>query len=327
MTLLLKLPAVQKPPRCEQKNSRNCTTGGRRRGIAHLVGFLMFAVVGGAVGAAAHHPAQFASGVNLVEVYATVMDARGNRVAGLTAGDFSVSEDGEAQAITTFVEGEFPLAVAVAIDRSFSMAGDRLALAKAAARTFLEGLKPGDQAMVLAVGSEVETAAPLSPDRAASRAAVDRLDAWGTTPLYDATLAALDAIQAAKQRRALVLLSDGTDRYSRTSASALLEEARRRDVLVYPVAIGGARPPVFAELAAATGGRSVFVKDARELRSTLASIASELRQQYLLGYTPKHAGDASAAAPANAAGRWHAIQVRVARPNVRVRARDGYYSK
>src|SRR6266540_5843547 len=84
--------------------------------------------------------AQFSSGVSLVEVYATVTDQQGEPVKGLKAADFRVSEDGVAQTVTTFVAGEFPLSVAVAIDRSFSMANgktDRLAVAKSAARAFI----------------------------------------------------------------------------------------------------------------------------------------------------------------------------------------------
>ena len=78
---------------------------------------------------------QFMSGVNLVEVYATVTDQRGEPVSGLAASDFHVLEDGMPQTISTFAAGEFPLAVAVGIDRSFSMGGksDRLAIAKSAA--------------------------------------------------------------------------------------------------------------------------------------------------------------------------------------------------
>jgi Ca-activated chloride channel family protein len=259
--------------------------------------------------------------VNLVEVYATVTDRQGGPVTGLTAADFRVSEDGSPQTITTFGAGEFPLAVAVALDRSFSMGaehGARLSMAKTAARAFIGALKPNDQVMVVAIGSETSIVAPLSTDHAAALAAIDRLDAWGTTPLYDATLGALDSIQSATGRRALVLLSDGTDRYSDTSAATLLDQARRRDVLVYPVAIGAARPALFAELAAASGGRSSFVKDPRTLSSTLTAIARELRSQYLLGYVPSHPG---AGQPS-----WHSIDVTVTRPGVLVRGRDGYFS-
>jgi Ca-activated chloride channel family protein len=287
--------------------------------MPYLVGFLMVAVTVASARAGSRPTGQFASGVSLVEVYASVFDSKGQPVTGLTVDDFRVSEDGEPQRITTFAAGEFPLSVAIGIDRSFSMAGQRLALAKAAARTFLDALRPDDQVMVLAVGSEASIVAPLSPDRAAARAAIDALEPWGTTPLHDATVAALDAIQPAKGRRALVLISDGSDRYSRTTAPELLDEVRRRDVLIYPIAIGGARPAIFAELSTATGGRTLFVKDPRELQSGLATIARDLRLQYLLGYTPSR--------PPSAQPEWRAIQLQVARPNVRVRARDGYYSR
>jgi Ca-activated chloride channel family protein len=266
--------------------------------------------------------AQFTSAVSLVEVYATVTDQQGAAIIGLTAADFRVSEDGSPQTIATFAAGEFPLAVAVGLDRSFSMGagrGARLEMAKNAARAFIGALKPADQVMVIAIGSDTGIVAPLSTDHAAAVTAIERLDAWGTTPLYDATVSALDAIQPAKGRRALVLLSDGTDRYSDTSAASLVEQVRRRDVLVYPVAIGASRPTVFAELATASGGRSFFVNDPRELSSTLAAIARELRSQYLLGYAPSRG---TAAEPS-----WHAIDVTVNRPRARVRARDGYYSR
>jgi Ca-activated chloride channel homolog len=264
--------------------------------------------------------AQFTSGVNLVEVYATVTDQRGAPVRDLTAADVRIREDGSPQTISTFTAGDFPLAVAIALDRSFSMGrASRLDTAKSAARAFIDALKPADQVMVIAIGSETTVVAPLSSKHEAALAAIDRLDAWGTTPLYDAMAGALDAIQSAKGRRALVVLSDGSDRYSDTSAAVLVEQVRRRDVLVYPVAIGSQRPAVFAELATASGGRSFFQTDPRELSATLTSIANELRSQYLLGYTPARA---VAAEPS-----WHSIEVVVNRPGVRVRARDGYYSK
>jgi len=266
--------------------------------------------------------AQFTSGVNLVEVYATVTDPRGAPVRDLTAADFRIREDGSSQTISTFTAGDFPLAVAIGLDRSFSMGAGRAArldTAKSAARAFIDALKPADQVMVIAVGSETTVVAPLSTNHEAALAAVDRLDAWGTTPLYDAIAVALDAIQSATGRRALVVLSDGSDRYSETSAAALVDKVRRRDVLVYPVAIGSDRPAVFAELATASGGRSVFQNNPRELSVTLTSIANELRTQYLLGYTP--------ARPVTAEASWHSIEVVVNRPGVRVKARDGYYSR
>lgn len=262
---------------------------------------------------------QFASGVSLVEVYATVTDARGELVKGLTADDFSVEEDGQPQRVTAFSAGEFPLAVAIGLDRSFSMSRDRLGSATAAARAFVAALRPDDQVMVLAVGSQTETLAGWSVDRAAALAALDRVEPWGTTPLYDATLIALDAVQQAAGRRALILLSDGDDRYSRATAAEVVQEARQKDVLVYPVALGRTRPPVFAELAVVTGGRSFFVSDAGRLQTTLLAIGRELRFQYLIGYVPVR--------PAPDHPEWRSIRVTVNRPNVRVRARDGYVAQ
>lgn len=260
---------------------------------------------------------QFTSGVSAVEVYATVTDARGEPVSGLEASDFTILEDGKPQVIRTFAAGEFPLAVAVGVDRSFSVSADRLTASTAAARSFVGHLRPADQVMVLAVGSEVETVAPLSADHTAAVTALGRLERWGTTPLYDATLAALDIIQHASGRRALILLSDGEDRYSRTTAYALVAEARRRDVLVYPVATGRKRPDLFVELASVTGGRSFQAAERRDLEAAFGSIARELRLQYLLGYTPI----------ADERHGWRSIRVTVARPDVKVRAREGYHVK
>jgi Ca-activated chloride channel family protein len=262
--------------------------------------------------------------VNLVEVYATVSDRAGQPVAGLTAADFRVSEDGVAQPITAFAAGEFPLSVTIAIDRSFSMSGERLARSKQAARSFIAALTPTDEVMVLAIGSEIETITPPVPASDAAYTRWEAIDAWGTTPLYDAAAQALDAIQTRQGRRALVLISDGIDRDSRTTATELIAHARESAVLVYPVAIGGTRPPVFGELANVTGGRSFLVDDPKRLEAQLATLARELRFQYLLGYTPSRppARDSD-----NRDGRadWRTIEVTVSRPDVRVRARDGYF--
>jgi Ca-activated chloride channel family protein len=254
--------------------------------------------------------AQFASGVNLVEVYATVTDAKGEVVTGLGLDDFLIKEDGRPQTISAFAAGAIPLTVAVAIDRSFSMARQGLASAKAAGRAFIRDL---------AIGSDNEIIAPLSTDHAVANAALDRLEPWGTTPLFDAALSALDAVERGTGRRALLLLSDGDDRYSQTSRIELLDQARRKDVLVYPVTMGKASAPTLVELAAVTGGRSFAANEPREAQSAVAAIARELRLQYLIGYAPS--------SPREGVPGWRSIEVTVRRPNVRVRARDGYQSR
>ena len=263
--------------------------------------------------------AQFSSRVQLVEVYASVTDAAGEPVTGLQQADFLVTEDGEPQTVTTFAAGEFPLAVALGVDRSWSMAGEKLAQAKKAAQSFLGLLRPADRSMVVAISGEADVIAPLSTDRAAQIRAVSRLDPWSTTALHDAVVASLDRLEPEPGRQALVIFSDGVDRYSTTGSADVLARARRSGALVYPIAFGKTRPAVLPELAAATGGRSFLLKDTRELEQTLGAIARELRHQYLLGYTP---------ARPIVAGRseWRSIRVtlRNASAGIRVRARDGY---
>lgn len=264
--------------------------------------------------------AQFSSGVTVVEVYATATDAAGAAVLDLRPGDFEVREDGVVQRISAFAAGDFPLAVAVAIDRSWSMAGQRLPLAKQAARTFVTQLRPADRAMLIAVASNTEVIAPLSTDRAPALQALAGLQPWSTSGLYDGIVACLDMIQPAGGRRALVLLSDGLDRYSRTTAAEALERARQTDVLVYPIGFGKGGAPIFTELAVQTGGRSFAVDDPKDLDKTFGAIAQELRHQYLLGYAP-----ARAAPPGGP--EWRSIDVRVLRPGVTVRARPGYLAR
>jgi Ca-activated chloride channel family protein len=263
---------------------------------------------------------QFGTTVQVVEVYASVTDARGEPLRGLSQDQFTVREDGVIQAVSTFAEGEFPLSVAVGVDRSWSMAGERLEVAKAGARTLLAELRPDDQAMVVAIGGAVETVAPLSADRAGQAAAVDRLDPWSTTALHDAVIAAIDRVQTGTGRRALVLFSDSTDRYSRADAAAVLEHARGADVMVYPVGLGGQRSALFAELAVLTGGRSFQATNREEVTTAVRSIARELRTQYLLGYSPSRPRD-------QGPGDWRSIRVEVRAPGARVRARDGYVNR
>jgi Ca-activated chloride channel family protein len=263
--------------------------------------------------------ATFSSGIDVVEVYASVTGRDGEPLTGLTAADFQIAENGVPQTITTFAAGEFPLSITVALDRSFSMAGERLELSKQAARSFIAALRPDDEVMLLAVGSEVQTISPPAPARSAAGIDWNTIDSWGTTPLYDASVQALDAIQARRGRRALVLVSDGIDRDSRTPAGELIAHARESGVLVYPVAVGPTRPPVFAELASVTGGRSFFIDDPRKLEQQLALLARELRTQYLLGYTPSR--------PAARGPEWRSIQVSVSPAGARVRARDGYLAR
>jgi len=278
--------------------------------------------------AAGGHPtgqepvARFSSGVQLVEVYATVVDAAGEVVTGLRKEDFDVFEDGRRQEVTTFASGEFPLTVALGVDRSWSMAGEPLRLAKQASQAFLRELKPVDRSMVVAISSDAQVIAPLDSSRAAQSQAIAALDPWSTTALHDAIIGTLNHLEAEAGRQALVVFSDGADRYSTATPAEVIARARRSTALIYPIAFGRTRPALLAELAVLTGGRSFLLRDARELEKTLATIARELRHQYLLGYAP-----AEAIARGTREWRSIAVSLRGARSGLRVRARDGYLTE
>jgi len=261
--------------------------------------------------------AQFSSEVQLVEVYATVTDAKGEPITGLKREDFEVYENNDLQDVSTFAAGEFPLTVALGIDRSWSMAGDKLRLAKQASQSFLRALKPSDRSMVVAINNDAEVIAPLTMDRFNQGRAIDALDPWSTTALHDAIITTLDRLASEPGRQALVIFSDGSDRYSKASAAQVVERARRSNALIYLIAFGRERPPLLAELAVVTGGRSFLLRDVRDLDKTLAEVAKELRYQYLLGYTP--ADPITRDQP-----EWRSIRVVMKKPGAKVRARDGY---
>jgi Ca-activated chloride channel family protein len=280
---------------------------------------LVLTLVSGGVLAAQGPIAKFSSKVQLVEVYATVTDASGQPVMGLTRGDFEVYENGDRQEVTTFAAGDFPLTVALGVDRSFSMAGEPLRLAKDASQAFLRELRPGDRSMVVAINDEAEVIAPLSADRETQARAIASLDAWSTTALHDAVALTLDRLAGEPGRQAVVIFSDGVDRYSRTTEAEVLDQARRSNALIYPIALGKTRAPLLAELATTTGGRSFQLRDPRELQATLTTIARELRYQYLLGYAPSTAIE-------QGSHEWRSIRVATKNSSkgLRVRARDGY---
>ena len=263
--------------------------------------------------------AQFSSGVQLIEVYATVTDANGQLVMGLRQSDFQVFENDRPQEISAFAAGEFPLTVALGVDRSFSMAGEPLRLAKLASQTFLRQLKPGDRSMVIAISNNADVIAPLSSDHEAQARAVATLDAWSTTSLNDAVIVALDRLEPEKGRQALVVFSDGTDRYSEATMGQVLARARRSQALVYPIIVGRKGVPGAVELATLTGGRSFLLRDVKELERTLTTVARELRYQYLIGYVPN--------VPAKpGVQEWRSIRVVLKNSvnGLRARARDGY---
>lgn len=266
-----------------------------------------------AVGASALVHGQFASTTEVVEVYVTVTDQKGEPATGLTAEAFTVLEDGRPQPISVFAAGEFPLTVAMALDRSFSMAARGLATAQAGATRLLDQLRARDRLIVLAIGGSVETVAGFDTPRESARRALAGVSLWGSSPIGDTVVQAVDAVGQQRGRRAVVVWSDGAEREAARTRADVLGHVRQAGVLVYPVAVATTIAPLLAELGAISGGRVLQARDRKAAEAAAGVIARELRHQYLLGYAP----------PAGPAG-WRRIEVRVARPEVTVRARQGY---
>jgi Ca-activated chloride channel family protein len=279
---------------------------------------LILALTSAALAEVAH--AQFATRVNQVEVYAAVTDASGRAVRDLPREAFRIFENDKPQEISTFVAREFPASVALAIDRSFSMAGKPLTMARTAGHAFIGSLRPDDRAMVVGISGEVEILAPLTSDRGTLFKALANLEPWSSTSLHDALIKSLGLLEGESGRRAIVILSDGEDRYSTATAADVLARARISDVLIYPIAIAKRRAPLFAELAAVTGGRSFHLKDPQELTATLRTVAAALRSQYLIGYAPSDGWHGEGT-------EWRSIKVAVDRPGLKIRARSGYSTR
>ena len=134
--------------------------------MGRLIGAIALALCGSVAAATAQQQEQrqqgngqegplvtFSSQAQLVEVYATVTDDKGELVTGLRQNDFQVYENNQVQNVEQFAFGEFPLTVALGVDRSWSMAGKPLELAKQASKSFLNQLKTGDRSMVVAISN------------------------------------------------------------------------------------------------------------------------------------------------------------------------------
>jgi VWFA-related protein len=269
--------------------------------------------------------AQFQSGVNLITVTATVIDGDGHLVAGLPRDAFEVFEDGERQAITQFTNERVPVSLAVLLDVSDSMFGQRLVDARTAVERFLfDLLDKDDEFSVVAFNHEPTPLTPWTQAPDVVRNAMSTLRPFGSTALYDAVLTTLPMMNTrTRQRASVLIISDGAD----TASDAALREVRsalvRSDAFVYAIAVD---PPAkrainetvnvgaLNEITGGSGGNTEVVHQTDEIVSATARIAEELNSQYVLGYHTQKPFD----------GSYRSIRVRVVDPAHRVRARRGY---
>ena len=191
---------------------------------------------------------RFKSGVELVNVTATVSDASGRFVAGLTQDDFSVYEDDAAQAVTHFSAERVPVSLGIALDTSGSMAGEKLDEARRALDRFLyDLLGPDDEFFLYRFSNGPVLLQGWTSDRQLLSRALGRITAHGGTAMYDTVAEAIPLAQrGSNAKKALVVISDGNDTTSRTSVREIKQQIRETEVLVYAVGIDGeSEDPIF----------------------------------------------------------------------------------
>jgi len=259
---------------------------------------------------------------SIVILNAAVTDASGKAVRGLDRSKFTILEDGVAMPIKTFDTEDLPFAAAILLDASGSMQ-DRMSLARAAAIEFLNGLRAGDNAAVYKFDSKFDVLQDFSNSRDLGDRFYD-VKADGMTALNDAIFkAAGDLSNRPEKRRAIIVLSDGADTFSKKSSDKALKAAMAANVTIYTVDmsekdISGERVQdrgVLKNFAEKSGGRFVETPGGAALRDAFTRIVNELGTQYTLSYQP---------ADTKRDGKWHTIEIRVARPNLTIRTRKGY---
>jgi Ca-activated chloride channel family protein len=279
----------------------------------------------------------FRSGSALVALNVTVQDPAAKYVAGLQPADFAVYEDGVKQDVRFFESSAVPVDLIVLIDTSSSMS-DKIDVVHEAATGFLKTLRAGDRGAVVSFADSVSLVQPLTSDLALLEKAVRGTTAHGSTALNNAVYISLKQFgQAARaegdpRRQAIVVLTDGEDTSSLVSFDDVLALARRTGVNIYTVLLqsknsvqrlqeqGGRH--YFSEadytmktLSRETGAQAFFPAPA-ELKGVYSSIATELANQYSIGYIP---------ANGRPDGRFRRVIVQVVtRPELRPRTRMGY---
>jgi Ca-activated chloride channel homolog len=298
------------------------------------------ALVGLAVTTAAQQQPVFRSGIDTVAIYANVFDRYGEIITDLARPDFKIFDDGKRQELTVFINGQQPITAVVLVDTSASMT-PLLHLARAAAEQFVIRLQPGDRARVGSVNDRFDLSPEFTGDRdKLLRTIRDDLRIGHTTHLWDAIDETMGALKTVGGRRVILLLTDGLDTQSRTRSDALLARAQAEEMLIYAVQfrprlrqddiemplsqglkamlandVRRERFPTetLRRLAMQTGGGHFVLTERDDVNSTFTRVANELRQQYVLGFSPQTLD-----------GKPHALDVLVSRPGMMVRARRGY---
>jgi Ca-activated chloride channel homolog len=262
----------------------------------------------------------------LVVLNVTVTDKSGQYVKALRASDFKIYEDGnevQPNMIASFSLQESPYAAVVLLDSSGSM-DSRFSLARSAAIRFLDGLREEDVAAVYRFDSKVERVQEFSGGRDLAPMAYG-IRAKGMTTLNDAIVeASKNLAERPEKRKAIVVLSDGMDTFSKASADKAVESALAIGASIYAVDMSAIETPGSSNRQSAmslkgfaekTGGRFVATPGGPALRDAFTGIADELGHQYTIAYRPTNQ---------LRDGKWRTLEVKVSREDLQVRTRKGY---
>ncbi|MBM3776954.1 MAG: VWA domain-containing protein [Acidimicrobiia bacterium] len=275
--------------------------------------------------------ATFSGRVEVVTLSVTVRDVKGRVVKGLARADFDVLDRGEARDVKAVFPGDTAISLAVLLDISGSMAvGGNMDRARQGVRLALGELQNGrDEAALYTFDHELQQAHGFTADLQRVMAISLEGRPWGRTSLFDAIGTAARHVSARSNRhRALLVVTDGVDTYSRMTAAEVSAIASVIDVPVYLLVVaspvdnparrlaedagGAARTATLADLARWTGGDMTVVSAREDAAATIAGVMEEIRHRYLVSFEP------------DGTPGWHPLEVSVRGRAHRVRARGGY---
>jgi Ca-activated chloride channel family protein len=235
----------------------------------------------------------------LVLLDVSVKDSGGGFVSGLTRDNFKVYEDGKLQQLTQFGGADQPVSVGIVVDESGSM-GPKRAEVIGAALEFIKASNPHDEAFVVNFNEKARRglpdAVPFTDDIKELGKALWRGLPEGRTALYDAVELALHQLQMGRRdRKAMVLISDGGDNVSQHKWPAVNHDVLDSLVTIYTVGIfdeddNEKDPRVLERLAHVSGGAVYFPRTLTEVIPTCEQIAKDIRARYTVGYIPSQEG-------------------------------------
>ena len=225
-----------------------------------------------------------------VKAFVSVLDAEGRPVAGLSREDVVLSENGMPVAVDSMrmsgtAGSREVLSLAIVIDRSGSMTGEKMEQAKASVGRFLSLMEPGDRASLITFSDSVVTIEQLTGNNERLRDATTAIEPGGNTALFDAVAAGVRSVQGVAGRKAVIVLTDGIANRGALDIDQAVASAVQGYTSVYVIGLGAdARTGRLERIAGETGGSYFFTPTADGLREIYETISSRIRNEYVITY-------------------------------------------